>query len=66
MRYIGRCLEELISGGHRSMEPRQEVYEDWHARTQAEIKTMVWAQPSIRHSTSRTPTARSTPSARGR
>jgi 4-hydroxyacetophenone monooxygenase len=50
MRYIGGCLEELIAGGHRSMEPRQEVYEDWHRRTQAEIQTMVWAQPSIRHS----------------
>ena len=50
MRYISGCLEELIAGGHRSMEPRQEVYEDWHRRTQEEIGTLVWAQPSVRHS----------------
>ena len=24
MRYITQCLEELIDGGHRTMEPRQE------------------------------------------
>jgi 4-hydroxyacetophenone monooxygenase len=50
MRYISACLEELISGGHAGMEPRSDVYEDWHRRTQEEIKTLVWAQPSIRHS----------------
>ena len=50
MRYISGCLEELIAGGHRAMEPRPEVYEDWHRRTQEEIRQMVWAQPSIRHS----------------
>ena len=32
------------------MEPTVERYEDWHARTQAEIKTLVWSQPSIKHS----------------
>jgi 4-hydroxyacetophenone monooxygenase len=32
------------------MEPRREVYEDWHRRTQEEIRTLVWAQPSIAHS----------------
>jgi 4-hydroxyacetophenone monooxygenase len=50
MRYISGCLEALIAGGHSAMEPKREVYEDWHRRTQAEIKTLVWAQPSIRHS----------------
>ena len=47
MRYISRCLDELISGGHRSMEPTQAVYDDWHARSQREMQTLVWAQPSI-------------------
>ncbi|MDE3203860.1 MAG: NAD(P)/FAD-dependent oxidoreductase [Acidobacteriota bacterium] len=50
MRYISACLEVLISGGFKAMEPRRDVYEDWHRRTQEEIRTLVWAQPSIHHS----------------
>ncbi len=50
MRYITQCLEELIDGGHRSMEPRQEKYDDWHERSQREIKKLVWSQPSVKHS----------------
>ena len=50
MRYISQCLDELIDGGHRTMEPRQDKYEEWHERSQAEIKTLVWAQPSVKHS----------------
>ena len=50
MRYIAQCLDLLITGGNRSMEPRAERLDDWVARTQAEMRTMVWAQPSIRHS----------------
>jgi 4-hydroxyacetophenone monooxygenase len=50
MRYITQCLEELIVGGHRSMEPRQDKYDDWHERSQQEIKRLVWSQPSVKHS----------------
>ncbi|MEZ5383806.1 MAG: NAD(P)/FAD-dependent oxidoreductase [Microthrixaceae bacterium] len=50
MRYISGCLEALVEGGHRSMEPLQERYDDWHERTQAEMATMVWAQPTVTHS----------------
>ena len=50
MRYITQCIQELVAGGHRTLEPRTEVYEDWHERTQAEIRTLVWSQPSIKHS----------------
>ena len=50
MRYITHCLEQLIDGGHRTMEPRQDRYDDWHARSQAELRTLVWSQPSIEHS----------------
>lgn len=32
------------------MEPRQERCDDWHARSQAELRTLVWSQPSIQHS----------------
>jgi 4-hydroxyacetophenone monooxygenase len=50
MRYIIQCLELLIAGGHRTMEPTVEKTKDWHERTQAEMSTMVWAHPSIKHS----------------
>jgi 4-hydroxyacetophenone monooxygenase len=32
------------------MEPRQDRYDDWYARCQAELKTLVWSQPTIKHS----------------
>ncbi len=50
MRYISQCLDRLIAGGHRSMEPRQDVTDDWVRRSQAEMRKMVWSQPSIEHS----------------
>jgi 4-hydroxyacetophenone monooxygenase len=50
MRYIQQCIDELIDRGHRSLEPRQDRYDDWHERTQREIRTLVWSQPSIKHS----------------
>jgi 4-hydroxyacetophenone monooxygenase len=50
MRYIAQCLDELVVGGHRSMEPRQSKYDEWHDRSQREIKKLVWSQPSVKHS----------------
>ncbi|MBV8463800.1 MAG: NAD(P)/FAD-dependent oxidoreductase, partial [Acidimicrobiales bacterium] len=50
MRYITQCIETLVVEGHRSMEPREDRYREWHDRSQAEIKTLVWAQPSVKHS----------------
>jgi 4-hydroxyacetophenone monooxygenase len=50
MRYIAQCLESLIAGGHSTMEPRPERYEDWHDRSQKEMRSLVWSQPSIKHS----------------
>jgi 4-hydroxyacetophenone monooxygenase len=50
MRYISQCLDELIDSGHRTMEPREDKYREWHERSQAEIKTLVWSQPSVKHS----------------
>jgi 4-hydroxyacetophenone monooxygenase len=50
MRYITQCLELLIGGEHRSMEPRPDKAEDWRVRSQAEMAKMVWSQPSIKHS----------------
>ncbi|HET6731499.1 flavin-containing monooxygenase [Mycobacterium sp.] len=50
MRYITQCLELLIAGEHKSMEPTEETTADWLDRTQAEMRKMVWSQPSIKHS----------------
>ncbi len=50
MRYITQCLDTLIAGGHRTMEPRRERYDDWHERSQREMQGLVWSQPSIEHS----------------
>jgi 4-hydroxyacetophenone monooxygenase len=50
MRYIAGCLKALIDGGHHTMEPRRDRYEDWHERSQAELSKLVWSQPSVKHS----------------
>jgi 4-hydroxyacetophenone monooxygenase len=49
IRYIAYLLGELIANDRTSMEATQEAYLDWHARTQAEMRQMVWAQPTIEH-----------------
>lgn len=50
IRYIVGCLDLLLASGKSAMEPRPEAYDDWYARSQAEMRTMVWSQPSVRHS----------------
>jgi 4-hydroxyacetophenone monooxygenase len=50
MRYISHALDQMIDGDIQSIEPLQDKYDDWHARCQAELKTLVWAQPSVKHS----------------
>lgn len=50
MRYITQCLELLIADGHRTIEPRADREKDWHERSQAEMRKLVWSQPSIKHS----------------
>jgi 4-hydroxyacetophenone monooxygenase len=50
IRYITGCIDLLLASGEKAMEPRQEAYDDWYARSQAELQTMVWSHPSIAHS----------------
>jgi 4-hydroxyacetophenone monooxygenase len=50
VRYVVQCLQGLIARGHRAMEPRQDKHEEWYARCQAELKTLVWSSPHIEHS----------------
>ncbi len=50
IRYIMGCLGALLAGGHRSIECRLEVHDEYNERLQAELDTMVWSHPSIRSS----------------
>lgn len=50
MRYITQCLTHLADHGARSMEPRRDVCDEWVSRSQAEMRTLVWAHPAIEHS----------------
>jgi 4-hydroxyacetophenone monooxygenase len=50
MRYISDALDQIIDGGLRAIEPRHDKYVDWHERSQAELRTLVWSQPSVKHS----------------
>jgi 4-hydroxyacetophenone monooxygenase len=50
MRYITECLELLIGGRHQSLEPREDKAAYWHERSQAEMRKLVWSQPSVKHS----------------
>jgi 4-hydroxyacetophenone monooxygenase len=50
MRYIIGCIDLLLAEGKAAMEPVPARYDDWYDRCQAELQTMVWAQPSIKHS----------------
>jgi 4-hydroxyacetophenone monooxygenase len=50
VRYIMGCVDLLIEADKRSMEPRQDRYDQWYEQCQAELATMVWSQPTIKHS----------------
>ena len=48
--YVMQALHELLLSGHRSLEPRPEVQDDYMARYSSEISQMVWAHESVKHS----------------
>ncbi|MCU1485900.1 MAG: 4-hydroxyacetophenone monooxygenase [Actinomycetia bacterium] len=50
IRYITGCIDALLAGDHRSMEPRPEVHDDYYERTQRELEGLVWSHSSIEHS----------------
>jgi 4-hydroxyacetophenone monooxygenase len=50
IRHIMGCIDLLLASGKTAMEPRAERYDGWYVRSQAELRTMVWSQPSIAHS----------------
>jgi 4-hydroxyacetophenone monooxygenase len=48
--YIMGALHELLASGCRTLEPRQDVHDEYSARYQSEIAQMVWAHKSVKHS----------------
>ena len=48
--YVMQALHELLTSGHRALEPRPEVQDDYTARYSSEIAQMVWAHESVKHS----------------
>lgn len=50
VRYVVQCLVAMADRGITALEPRQDRYDDWYERTQAEMRMMVWASPHIEHS----------------
>ncbi|MGD0313609.1 MAG: NAD(P)/FAD-dependent oxidoreductase [Acidimicrobiales bacterium] len=58
IRYVMGCISAIIEAGHGAIECCQEVHDDYNGRLQAELDTMVWSHPSIRHSWYRNPEGR--------
>ncbi len=58
VRYVMGALVALLAGDHAAMEVRQDVHDDYNARLQAELDTMVWSHPSIANSWYRGPDGR--------
>ncbi len=50
IRYIMGCLELLLAGEHRAMEPTTDAFEAYAAHHQSEISQMVWAHWSVTNS----------------
>jgi len=50
IRYVMGCLAALLEGDHAAIECLPEVHDAYNERMQAELETMVWSHPSIRHS----------------
>jgi len=46
--YIMGCLRALIENGHRSLECREDVHDEYNERLDAEMEKMVWRHPNVR------------------
>jgi 4-hydroxyacetophenone monooxygenase len=56
--YIMKALRLLLEGGHRTMEPKPEVHDEYKHRYESEISQMVWAHWSVKHSHYKNPEGR--------
>jgi 4-hydroxyacetophenone monooxygenase len=50
MRYVSGCVDALVRGGHKAMEPRQDVHDAYMERYHKEMENLVWSSPAIKHS----------------
>jgi 4-hydroxyacetophenone monooxygenase len=48
--YVMQALRELLVSGHRTLEPRPEIQDEYAQRYEREIAQMVWAHASVKHS----------------
>jgi len=48
--YVMSAIRELLIGELASMEPKQEVHDNYVAIYESEIAQMVWAHPTVKHS----------------
>ncbi|MCH2169926.1 NAD(P)/FAD-dependent oxidoreductase [Myxococcota bacterium] len=46
--YIMGCLRAMIENGHRSLDCRKEVHDEYNVRLDAELEKMVWRHPRVR------------------
>lgn len=49
-RFSGTATRTLIEGGHKSIEPREDVHQEYYERTQAELETLVGSHEGETHS----------------
>ncbi len=48
--YILDGIRQLVTGGHRSLEPTRRAHDDYQERYRGEIDQMVWSHWAVRHS----------------
>lgn len=56
--YVMDALRLLLTGPHRTMEPRPAVHDEYRRRYEDEISQMVWAHWSVKHSHFKNPDGR--------
>jgi 4-hydroxyacetophenone monooxygenase len=56
--YAMEGIRTVLTGGHRTAEPRTDVHDEYAARYQSEIAQMVWAHASVKHSHFKNPDGR--------
>ncbi len=56
--YIMESLRLLLTGRHRTMEPRADIHDEYRRRYEDEISQMVWAHWSVKHSHFKNPDGR--------
>ena len=56
--YVMEALRVAAHGRHRTMEPRQDVHDEYRGRYESEISQMVWAHWSVKHSHFKNPDGR--------